>query len=136
LVRFVLALGLMGLAGAICGCGDSFQLVPVTGKVTVGGKPLASGMVSYRPDRKAGNKFGGEPLGEIKNGVYTLETRGKPGAPVGKYRVVVAPSGPPDNTKPTVKAEFDPKYSLAEKSGLDIEVVPNAPAGKYDLKLD
>jgi hypothetical protein len=78
---------LSALLVAAWGCGGSSDgegLIPVSGKVTVGGKALTKGSVSYRPDKARGNTNPAEPYGEITaDGTYTLYTNKKKGAPAG-----------------------------------------------------
>src|SRR5262245_43577043 len=85
------------------GCADRSgvgKTVPVTGKVYLGDRPLPTGSVSFRPDASKGNTSTWEPSGDIgPDGTYKLSTNGKPGAPPGWYRVIVAadvPSNPND----------------------------------------
>jgi hypothetical protein len=111
--------------------------VPVSGKLTVDGQPLSNvkGSILFIPDKDKGNSSTAEPKGVIdEQGNYTLTTDGKPGAPPGKYKVVinVGESTIPDNTKPTIsKSPIDPKYSSVAKTDLVVEV----PAGPFDFKL-
>lgn len=118
------------LAGCGSGSGPSRgKLVPVKGKVTVAGRLLAEGYVQYYPlggDEKA-------PFSEGKiqaDGTYSLSTQGKPGAPVGKYRVTVDPGGDKEVTQ-----LFDVAYSSHVRSPLEKEVVEGSPVGGYDLDL-
>jgi hypothetical protein len=128
LVPFILC-GMLALAG--CGNGRSVgPCVPVQGKVTLGGKPLVGGRVTFVP--LEGNASGPRPEGDIDaKGRYSLTTGGKEGAPVGKYRATLTTSG----MDKTQDAQFDARYSNWETSPLVIPVTENAPAGAYDLKL-
>jgi hypothetical protein len=113
-------------------------LLPVTGKVTIGGKPVTGGSVSYRPDKSKGNTWTGEAGGQInEQGEYTLVTKGQPGAPAGAYKVVVV-AGPPitgDNTKPKASFTIGAIYQSYETTPLNIEVSDKATPGTYDLKV-
>jgi hypothetical protein len=125
---------------AVWGCGSSGPdgLVPVSGKVTVGGKALTKGSVSFRADKLRGNTSTAEPYGQInEDGTYTLYTNKRAGAPVGKYVVLVEASEEPDPNNPsaTPKAIVDPKYSDPERPILQIDVVDNPKPGHYDLPL-
>jgi len=136
-IRF---LPLMALAGLILssGCSSSATLAPVSGKVTVDGNPLTKGTVIYRPDKTKGNNTGDEPIGEINaEGVYTLQTRGKPGAPLGWYKVTVSVTdAPPDNTKAEITPPLiNSTYTFADITPLQAEVVAPPKTGSYDLKL-
>jgi hypothetical protein len=85
------ALGLLLLAA---GCGDGGPtLVPVHGRVTLDGKPLAGKSVRFHPD--PGTPGSGAGANTDADGNYTLlairpgATRDMPGVPAGAYRVVV-----------------------------------------------
>jgi hypothetical protein len=69
-------------------------LVPVTGTVTVDGKPLQTGMVTFYPNHSKGNAYLRGAGGKIKDGMYELWTydkkgEAKKGISPGWYRVVV-----------------------------------------------
>ena len=114
-------------------------LVPVEGKVIFDGSPLPKGSIRFQPDKEKGNTFGSEPIGEIgADGSYKLSTNGKPGAPIGWYKISVNGAGSeiPDSGKPFAnKSPLAAKFIDPQKSGLSVEVVAAAPAGAYDLKV-
>lgn len=125
------------LAGfVLAGCAKSERLpplVPVKGVVTADGKPMSAGYVSLKaeetpsmPIPACSGKIGSD-------GAYEIFTGGAPGAPLGKYKVYVSPSMVPEEGKSGLP--FDKKYSDPEKTPLRLEVVANAEAGRYDLKL-
>ena len=122
------------LTGCSSGTG---KLVPVQGKVTVAGQPLTKGSVSLRPDKARGETITAEPYGTIgPDGTYTLSTDGKPGAPVGKYVVLVVATEDPDpNSSATPKSLIHPKYADPDTIHLQVEVVENPRPGQYDLDL-
>jgi hypothetical protein len=104
--------------------------VPVEGKVTLGGKRLVGGTISFIP--LEGEPNAPRPEGIIDDrGNYSLKTAGKDGAPAGEYRVIVTTSGA-DKTQDEV---FDSRYSHTENSPLKREVTESAPAGTYDIEL-
>src|SRR4051812_13406743 len=73
-----------------CKKDETESFLPVTGKVTLDGKPLTVGTVSFRPDVTRGNTSMHIPTGEIDaQGNYTLVTIRKNGAPPGWYKVLV-----------------------------------------------
>lgn len=131
-----------GLAACWCallmlaGCGKSGpalgKLVPVQGKITMAdGKPLSGGLVSFMQiDRKPGVPTP-TPEGTIQeDGSYTLYTYDKPGAPPGKYRIVLNPGS-------DRKLRFAiPQQYFGRQSPLEVEVEENKPEGGYDLKLE
>jgi hypothetical protein len=124
----------LGVAVALAGCGfgqSVGQCAPVKGKITLGGKPLIGGRVMFIPLETEANAP--RPEAEINaQGLYSLKTDGREGAPPGKYRAVVTTSGL-DKTQDT---QFNSVYSSWEKSPLVRQVTENAAAGAYDLKLD
>src|SRR4051794_919497 len=89
--RCLLALGGAALLWAAGGCGPPGEkFYPVAGKVTLAGKPLKVGTVSFRPDASRGNTSKHIPTGAIDAaGNYELVTVGKKGAPPGWYKVLV-----------------------------------------------
>ena len=133
------------LLGAVlaAGCGgSSVKLVPVKGKVTVGGQPVTSGQVSYLPATEgegvnAKAATGSLPaLGQIdSNGEYTLFTNGKEGAQPGKYKVTVTPSMVPTGGTTAPTTPYNSKFSDTKNTPLSKEVSSGAAAGTYDLKL-
>ena len=81
-------------AVGVAGCGDDGpRLVPVHGRVTLDGKPLAGKTVRFVPD--PGTPGQGAGATTDAEGSYTLlatrsgATRDLPGTPAGTYRVVV-----------------------------------------------
>lgn len=104
----------------------------VRGQVTLDGRPLTSGGVSFTPaaGRSAGGAIG-------PDGMYTLSTYSKSdGAIVGKHKVAVCPSGGgEDDPAPTFQELAIPsRYHNGQTSGLEFEVI----AGKdnvIDLSL-
>ncbi len=76
---------------ALAGCGDKVQgragLVPVTGKVTLDGKPLTTGTVSFIGSGGNNEAFTGQIDG---SGNYKLgASPTDPGALPGEYKVIV-----------------------------------------------
>jgi hypothetical protein len=136
-IRWFLLAGVAAWTGAL-GCGgssDGPKLVPVVGKVTVGGKLLKTGSVSYRPDKSKGNTSTLEPAGDIEaDGTYKLYTAGEQGAPVGWYKVLVI-SFEPVATPPPTKFYVHAKYGDVATSGLHYQVVEQPAADAYDIKV-
>src|ERR1700730_12691428 len=78
----------------VLGCGEAApKIVPVSGVVTLNGKPLANATVTFAPIAKEGesNAAGDGSIGKTHaNGEYPLPTsRGGAGALVAKHRVRV-----------------------------------------------
>ena len=126
------------------GCGEAKErLVPVTGKVTVDGKPLSKGTVGFVPDAARGNSSEHRPLGKIEpDGTYTILTLQRPGAAPGWYKVTVwaTANEPPDAESYKVK-DWVPewlvhvKYTQAETTDVTREVIASPAPGAFDLDL-
>jgi hypothetical protein len=137
--RWRVALALLVTAPVLAGCGKSGpKLYPVSGKVTVGDKPLTTGSVVFQPDTKKGNTSNHVTVGYIQeDGTYTVMTGKKEGAPLGWYKVIVQANEPPDPKDPRAapKSLVNKKYTRPETSGLSVEVVESPGEGAYDFKL-
>jgi hypothetical protein len=129
-----------------CGDPDSVVTLPVAGRVTVNGEPLAAATatVVFHPDRSRGNLSPHEPVGHVESdGSYILATAGKSGAPPGWYLVIVsAYERPKDDTRrhhfaaaKSYHLLVNRRYGDPRTSGLKLEVVPNPAPDQYDLKL-
>jgi hypothetical protein len=152
-------LGLVVLAAA--GCADRGPtLVPVHGKVTLDGQPVAFKSVQFHPeDGTPGLGAGGDTNAE---GTYTVlavrpgALEDIPGIPPGRYRVVVKeplipvqdvappPAAPADGTPapaigpPVARAkkkqvQLPARYTAPETTPLRVEVPPTG--GPIDLTL-
>jgi hypothetical protein len=78
---------------SILGCGGSQKLAPVSGKVTLDGKPLANALVSFQPIAEKASLEGAPGSSGKTNdqGEFTLMSiKGGNGAWVGKHRVFVS----------------------------------------------
>jgi hypothetical protein len=128
---------------ALAGCGPSAgpPLAPVSGTVTLDGKPLSGAVVSFIP---TGDTPGGGGDGRTgPDGKYTLRSRHGGGVAAGEYRVVVSkrvmPNGsdvPPDDPTPPSESparEILPYYS-DRSSPVLTATVPTAGA-TVDLPL-
>jgi len=135
-LRLAAGMGLVSLL--LTGCkADTDKFFPVSGKVAAGGQAIKKGSVSFRPDASKGNKTLHHPTGDIDaEGNYQLYTIGKPGAPPGWYKVLVFADANP-NPRPGVEPQWlhHVKYTSEGSTDVLLEVVENAPAGTYDLKL-
>lgn len=92
----VAILVLVGVVG--CNSGDA-SLFPAKGKITYKGQPVADASVTFT--HSAGHMSVGK---SDANGEFTLMTFGKPGAPVGQYKVGIRKqaqrAGAPADPKP------------------------------------
>jgi len=126
------ACGLLPLAG----CGG-LKLVPVSGKMTMNGKPLTGGGVSFVPDASKGNEARVACLGRIgPQGQYEAKTAGVQGSqqgkgvPLGWYKVIIVTSV---MGSPPIKV--DPIYTDPEKTPFSIEVIANPAPDRYHFDL-
>jgi predicted small lipoprotein YifL len=124
------------LVASATGCGESGpELIPVSGKVTIDGKPAKEGGVVFHDGMK-------QFLGAIKaDGSYSLmsATTREPGAPLGKYKATVFVTSTPKDAdgKPTdlPTTISNKKYMNAGSTPLEVEVVESPAAGAYDLAV-
>ena len=75
------------------GCESRYELAPVSGTVTLDGRPVAGAQVSFEPQASGENAFAGPgSYGTTdKEGRYRLETiDGREGAVVGKHYVFIS----------------------------------------------
>jgi hypothetical protein len=139
--RLIGIVGLFGVFGATlagCGKGAGEGLVPVAGKVTVDGKPLGTGAVTFHPDAAKGNTTPHVPVGMLDDqGNYKLMSGSREGAPPGWYKVTVTAQEPPDEKNPYAppKSLINPKFGDVQTSGLAVQVVENPAPGVYDFKV-
>jgi hypothetical protein len=128
------------LAATGCSYTPPLELTPVTGRITVAGKPLPAGRVVFVPVSGVGR----EGRGVVDTtGRYSVTLDGAPpdktGMPPGKYNVLVFAIKPSQEMKPP-EWLASPKYADAKTSQLSVEVQKAAekePAGKpFDLTLE
>ena len=120
---FVVALLGACLTVPLGGCGG-VKRVPVTGSVTLDGKPLEGGVLLFHPDASRGNTNRAGCTGPVKNGRYTLVTSGVTrdetgdGAPLGWYKVTLLNDLP---GAPVINVHG--KYLNPETTPLEVEIV-------------
>jgi hypothetical protein len=130
----------------ICGCGGSGEvLYPVEGRVLKDGVPIqpATGFVVLKPEAGPNTEGSPEPAGAIEaDGSFVVYTNDRPGAPPGRYRVVVTASGPTkkpsanqSHQRPMAQPLVPAKYSQPDATPLLIEVVADPADDAYDLKI-
>ncbi|MFC1596434.1 carboxypeptidase regulatory-like domain-containing protein [Planctomycetota bacterium] len=126
--------GWLGLVLTASGCcGDGIEYFPVTGQVTLDGKPLPDAVVSFMPDDEGGVASLGETDAK---GVYALrQTADLNGAPVGKYtvRVTTYREGKPDADSPFpgVPEKVPARYNV--RTTLSAEVEPKENSIGFEL---
>ncbi|MBN2295229.1 MAG: hypothetical protein JXM70_22555 [Pirellulales bacterium] len=119
-----------------CGGGpDLPPLAPVSGTVTLDGKPIPRGTVQFSPDNSKGTR-GAPAVGRIDSeGRYTLKTAGEDGAIVGFHKVRIEARREPRNEMDTMPPSLVPeRYMNPDTSGLTFEVKAGE-ENKIDLPL-
>jgi hypothetical protein len=116
----------------LAGCGG--ELIPVTGSVTFGGRPLPSGTVGFH-----GTSQGTTGYGNVANGRYAAKTGNRFGLKPGLYRVTLMAHGDPPpggvSEMPTAPPLLTPpKYASPETSPLSFDVRPGR--GAFDIAID
>jgi hypothetical protein len=117
----------------LLGCRPGYQrdTAPVRGRVTVDGRPVTSGFVVVIPSS------GRMAKGIIQSdGTFTMGTyNANDGVQLGKHPVVVhpVPADEEGDSKQRSGPSIPAQYSIASKSGLQIEVMPD---GIDDLNLE
>jgi len=132
----LVALFLGTVVAAGCSKNDGEKLAPVGGTITVDGKAVPSGNVTFYPDASKGNASTHQPNGSIEpDGRYELFVpAARKGAPPGWYKVVVYAVDDPQPGKPN-KYYANKEYADVNTTPLRVEVVENPEPGRYDLKL-
>lgn len=110
----------IGFAGG-CGGGSAPETYPVNGKVTVDGKPLEAGSITFHPD-PPGSSPGTSMM--VNMGTYATSVA------AGKYKVTIEP---PVIDAPAQK--YDPKYSDKDKTPLSYTVERNTKGSVFDVDL-
>jgi hypothetical protein len=75
---------------AACGCSQQKEIAPVSGLITIDGKPLGGGSIVFQPLAAAGSANAGKGSGAFcdEAGRFQLRTLdGRDGAVVGEHRV-------------------------------------------------
>lgn len=137
LVRVVLVLTVLIVAG-VAGCGPAQEpMFPVEGKVQFDGKPLTKATVIFVPDAGKNNMTKHEPRGAVIDGRYKMLTHPREGAPPGWYKVGVIAMEPSDPKNPysDQRSLIPERFGKADESKLTVEVRKDASAGAYDLEL-
>jgi hypothetical protein len=104
-------------------------LVPFTGRVIFQGKPLTvGGLATIR----IGDSLDGATASFDSDGRFTLQTDGKPGALVGKHKVVISANTPTMPPSPLVPAA----YSSMQTTPLTIEVSDDPTKNSVEWTLE
>jgi len=118
----------------VCGCSTGakpYKTAPVSGTITLDGKPLAGAHVTFMPapDATGPTQTGPESAGDTDgSGHYSLKTVfGDAGASVGKNRVMITTrkteldANNPDKSKEIAKEQVPGKY-FTDQAPLQFEV--------------
>ena len=129
LVRMMTLAASLACAGSGCGLaggGKAPDLIPVKGKVTYKGKPLAKGTVTFEPDG-----FGRQARGELQSdGSFVLSTlKEGDGVVPGEHRVSVT-----GVEKSLARDRAFTKYASPNTSRLTAEVDREHTEFTFDLK--
>ncbi len=111
----------------LTGCAKSgAEIAPVTGRITLDGKPLAFAIITFQSEGKSAASSGTD-----KDGRYELMyKRGVNGAPVGLNRVTILPGPDPFPRRLVIP----PSYNSESKLHADVKPGPNV--FNFDLKSD
>jgi hypothetical protein len=132
------------LAAAAAGCSKAPPpIVPVTGVVTLDGKPLPFAIVKFYPQS---DNLDAEYIGSAvtdKDGRYTLMTKGQPGGCACINKVTVDEAPPPDDARSPGKFEAYKKTlanrpipkKYANTSGDHINITVTAGTSEYPIEL-
>ncbi len=137
--RLVLVIvGAVAVACAIgIGCRSGIELLPVSGVVTLDGKPVEQATVLFKPES------GPVAYGQTDSaGRFELTTAGRKGAVPGKHKVSITKTkvtgvGNDEMVDPEkVKTEWivPQKYTDPEQSGLTAEVARGKTSFEFQLK--
>jgi len=129
--------------GLTIGCSGGAKIVPVSGTVTLDGKPLPNAHVSFQPLSKPGNEAPGVGSYGLTgaDGAFTMRSaeNDQAGAVVGKHRVEInIKADSSTDVDPRLKAS-QPKVVLPMKYNRQSELTFEVPAGgtsaaNFDLK--
>jgi hypothetical protein len=134
-------LGALSLAATciffVSGCSQQGLEASVTGKVTLDGKPIGPGYISFVPAGETRNPAQGRVL---EDGTYSVKTAHVAGLPPGIYQVKVSVHEP--MADPNERVEVMPplvhpeKYTKPEPSGLEYEVTSGPNTINIELKSE
>jgi hypothetical protein len=138
MITRVCSIALTGLL--VAGCGSGSKIVPVSGTVTLEGKPLASAHVAFQPEAPKGTQNAGVGSYGVTDaaGKYTLKIvdTDQPGAVVGTHRVEINIKAEADDRDPKLRAppkKLPPKYNLQSELQFKVEGSGTS-AANFDLK--
>jgi hypothetical protein len=122
-----------------CGGDSGPTTVPVSGKVTQAGQPLAQALVVFHPKDSASTTLASQAETDDQ-GVYTLSTYlggedYKPGIQPGEYLISITKLEVVQDMRKQPKNLLPKKYSLPAKSGLSATVTEDG-NNTFDFEIE
>ena len=119
--RWLVGIGMLLLAG----CSAGYKVAPVSGRITMNGDPLPRAQITFQPLSSGGEEPGpGSSAVTDDDGRYVLKllSSGKPGAVVGRHRVMIFTYRPSNSKEETaVPVETIPAcFNLESKLSADV----------------
>jgi hypothetical protein len=122
------------LLSTAIGCSE--KLPTVSGLVTIDGKPVPEGMISFQPVTG-----GAIAVARINpDGSYAVKTGTEAGLKPGEYKIAISapkgiiPAPTPENPNPKIDRWVPLKYNDIEMSGLSINVTSGSTTHDLELK--
>ena len=136
--RLPLTLVVMLLLVVLQGCGGGVRFAPVTGKVTLDGKPVVKAVVTFNPLPQPGSDIAGDSASGTtdENGQYTLKSyvKGdwKDGAQVGKHKVTITQKDVRgEGDRQIIREKIPKKYNI--ETTLSADVKAGGPPINFEL---
>jgi hypothetical protein len=137
---FFLAILGAGALTSVAGCGG-VRRIPVSGTVTLDGKPFSGGTLIFSPDMAKGNIHRISCISPIKDGHYDMDTNGVTprdsgsGVPLGWYKVIFRQLAEGTKKHPIIPVNVHDRFRDADQTPLSVEVKDNPEPGSYDFKF-
>lgn len=126
-LRHFPVLAILLLASHICGCSEQRELIPVSGKITLDGKPVTAGTIKFYPvDGGRMTRGGIQPDGSYQLSSFEQGDGTAPGA----YKVTIEAMKNQSGQKATPSTE--PKV---DKFGYGVDERSEAPEQELELLL-
>jgi hypothetical protein len=133
--RVVLLASLLIVASLpLAGCERPMKRVTVSGNVTLDGKPLQGGILSFHPDASKGNNARVSCTGPVSNGRYNLisasvaRTDTGTGAPLGWFKVTLI-----NDMSGSGAIKVHERFLQPQTTTVSIEIVEDPQPGAYDI---
>lgn len=138
-IRTTLATSLaIALVPLFSGCGEGGPaLVPVSGTVTINGKPLEGATVQFNPDLAANKdgRYAEDVTGPEGN--YKLMTNGRSGIVPGKYKVTISKAAVAASPRATENFKDDPFMAQMSTEPLNVgNAKPRNVSEAIEYKVD